>query len=303
MPNQPLGRGLGSLIPSRPYTTPPPPVAPIAPRPAMPVRRAVEPPIELTSSKRIYDIPVNIVDPNPHQPRHRVQDEALQDLVDSIKQHGILQPLIVTKEGERYQLIAGERRLRAAQQLGLPSVPAIIREARELEQLELAIVENVQRENLNPVEEANAYQQLSEEFGLTQEDIARKVGKSRATVANALRILSLPTEMQQALRESKISGSHAKILLTAITPAERQQLFKKIMDQSLPVRAAAQLGRTTTVRRYTRRQVDPAVRAAEDELRARFGTKVTITKRDHRGTISIEFYSDEEYHNLLSRLQ
>jgi ParB family chromosome partitioning protein len=268
-----------------------------------PVYRPVATPTELTSGKRIYDIPVNLVDPNPHQPRHRVQDEALQDLVDSIKQHGILQPLIVTKEGERYQLIAGERRWRAAQRLGLPSVPAIIREARELEQLELAIVENVQRENLNSVEEANAYQQLSEEFGLTQEEIALKVGKSRATVANALRILTLPADMQQALREGKLTTSHAKILLTAVTPAERQQLFKKILDQSLPVRAAAQLGRTTTVRRYTRRQVDPAVRAAEDELRARFGTKVTIAKREHRGSINIEFYSDEEYHNLLSRLQ
>jgi ParB family chromosome partitioning protein len=250
----------------------------------------------------MYDIPLDRIDPNPHQPRHHIQNEAFEELVDSVRQYGILQPVIVTPAGERFQLIAGERRFRAAQRLGLPTLPAVVRESKELEKLELAIVENVQRENLNPVEEALAYQQLCEEFGLTQEDVARKVGKRRTTVANALRLLSLPPDMQRAVREGTITGSHAKILLAAVTPQERQKLFQQILDQSLPVRAAAQLGQRTTVRRRVRRSPDPIIQAAEDELRSRFGTKVKVTKREGRGSIHIEFYSEEEFQQLLNRL-
>lgn len=299
--DMPLGRGLGSLIPAKP---PPaaaaPPIAIEAPPPSpAPVDTATE----ASTAGRIFDIPLGLIDPNPHQPRHNFGGEPLDELVSSIRLHGILQPLIATKRGRRYQLVAGERRFRAAQRLGLPSVPAIVREAREQEQLELAIVENVQRQDLNPVEEAIGYHQLSEEFGLTQEAIAHKVGKSRATVANAIRLLSLPAEMQQALRHGTITASHAKVLLTAITPDERQQLFERILSGKLPVRAAARLGQATTVRRYTRRRVDPIIQAKEDALRARLGTKVTITKREHRGTVAIEFYSDEEFDTLVNRLQ
>lgn len=327
MNDRPLGRGLGSLIPSKKesplpsaplriepkpaprITTEPRLASPIAP-PLVPVpkRTRVESLIPtgseeaLVSKQRILDIPLSLIDPNPHQPRHAIKAESLEDLVGSIRQHGILQPLIVTKNGQRYQIVAGERRFRSAQQIGLPSVPAIVRETRELEQLEIAIVENVQRQDLNPVEEALAYQQLSEEFDLTQEDIAKKVGKSRTTIANAIRLLSLPVEMLTALREGRITSSHGKILLTAITPLERMQLFKQILDQSLPVRAAGQLGRQTTVRRYTHRTSDPLIQAAEDALRSRFGTKVTVKKRDHRGSISLEFYSEEEYQQLIDRL-
>lgn len=250
----------------------------------------------------LYDIPTELIDPNPHQPRHKIEGESIDDLVASIKQHGILQPLMVTKHGQRYQIIAGERRFRAAERLGLPSVPAIVRDTKELEQLELAIVENVQRQDLNPVEEALAYQQLTEEFGLTQDEVAKKVGKSRTTVANTIRVLQLPVEMLQAIRQGRLTSSHAKILLSSVTPAERQKLFEQIMNQQLPVRAAAQLGRSTTVRRYSRRQVDPTTRAHEDELRGKYGTKVSITKRDGRGHVSIEFYSDEEFTNLINRL-
>lgn len=258
---------------------------------------------EPTAKQRLFHIPVGLIDPNPHQPRHHIQSESLDDLVASIKQHGILQPLIVTKHGARYQLIAGERRFRAAERLNLPSVPALVRDTHELEQLELAIVENVQRQDLNPVEEAIAYQQLSDEFGLTQDEIARKVGKSRTTIANALRILSLPPEMLGALRDGRLSTSHAKILLTAVTPLERDRLFRQILDQRLPVRAAASLGQQTTVRRHTRRRVDPLLQAVEDELRARYGTKVSITKREQRGHISIDFYSDEEFQALVEQLK
>lgn len=335
MTNQPLGRGLGSLIPQRPPSPPPVPPAvepkappristdvPVAPIPAalpivapvettppvptpapMPVRRALEPATSRHPRQGLYEIPVELVDANPHQPRHHFNQESLDDLVQSIRQHGIIQPLVVTREGERYQLIAGERRLRASKQLGLATVPAVVRDSQELEQLELAIVENVQRQDLNAVEEAYAYQQLADEFGLTQDQIAQKVGKSRTTVANAIRLLSLPTDMLSALREGKITASHGKILLSAVTPSERQQLFQKILDQSLPVRAAGNMGRSTTVRRYTRRKIDPLVLADEDQLRSQFSTKVTISKRDHRGNISFEFYSDEDYRHLLDRLQ
>ncbi len=325
MTDRPLGRGLASLIPQKkkalePGSSPravappmrqvippvPPPVPPVVsstpvPNPVVQVASSLHP--TLGSSQRVYDIPIGMIDPNPHQPRHRIQAESISDLTDSIRQHGILQPLIVTKIGERYQLIAGERRFRSAEQLGLATVPALIRETRELEQLELAIVENVQRQDLNPVEEALAYQQLAEEFGLTQEEIAKKVGKSRATIANALRILSLPPEIQAALRDGRLSSSHAKILLTAVTPEERSRLFDQIINQKLPVRAAASLGQQTTVRRHTRRKVDPLLQAAEDDLRTKFATKVTITKREHRGTIGIEFYSDEEFTQLLNQLR
>lgn len=302
----PLGRGLGSLIPQKPSAARVAPTVPLAPpprQPLTPVTPAVQEKNEPLGHRRLYDIPVEMIDPNPHQPRHTIGGEALDDLISSIRQHGILQPLLVTKRGERYQIIAGERRFRAAQKLGLPSVPSIVRDARELEQLEMAIVENVQRQDLNPIEEALGYQQLSEEFGLTQEEISRKVGKSRATVANGLRLLSLPPDMQQALRQGAITTSHAKILLTAVTPAEREKLFRQILEQKLPVRAAARLGQQTTVRRYTRRKVDPLVQAKEDNLRAHFGTKVNITKRENRGSISIEFYSDEEFNQLTNRLQ
>jgi ParB family chromosome partitioning protein len=250
----------------------------------------------------VLDVPITMIDPNPHQPRHTIGGEALDDLVSSIRQHGILQPLLMTKKGGRYQIIAGERRFRAAQKLGLPSVPGLVREAREIEQLEMAIVENVQRQDLNPVEEGQGYQQLGEDFGLTQEEIARKVGKSRATIANALRVLALPPIMLQALRQGTITSSHAKILLSAVTPSEREKLFQQILEQKLPVRAAARLGQQTTVRRYTRRKIDPLVQAKEDALRTHFGTKVSISKREHRGSIAIEFYSDEEFQQLIDRL-
>ncbi len=319
---QPLGRGLGSLIPQKssspvaPRRDVAPPVTPAAP--ASTPAAAHVPPVGITrlppaarleegavavSKQRMFDIPVGLIDPNPHQPRRQVVDEAFDDLVASIKQHGILQPLIVTKHGARYQLIAGERRFRAAQRLGLPSVPAVVRDSHELEQLEWAIVENVQRQDLNPVEEALAYRQLVDEFGLTQDEVAKKVGKSRTTVANALRVLTLPPEMLAALRDGRLTTSHAKVLLTAVTPAERDSLFRQILQQKLPVRAAATLGQQTTVHRYSRRRADPLLQATEDELRNRFGTKVTITKRDQRGRIAIDFYSDEEYQALVERLR
>lgn len=318
MDTKPLGRGLSSLIPQKrgsissapstpvPAPRPTPPSAPLPksmPAPKLVPLPAVEADGTTLSTQRLFDIPTGLIDPNPHQPRHHIQEETLDELVQSIKQHGILQPLIVTKKDGRFQLIAGERRFRSAQRIGLASVPAIIRDSHELEQLEVAIVENVQRQDLNPVDEAHAYQQLADEFGLTQEEIAKKVGKSRATIANALRILSLPPEMLAALREGKISGSHAKVLLTAVTPNERQRLFRQIVDQQLPVRAASALGRQTTVRRYNRRTTDPITQAAEDELRMKFGTKVTVTKRDGRGHIAIDFYSDDEFKHLFERLR
>lgn len=315
--NKPLGRGLGSLIPQKSGASKPPaPSIMPAAQPAPTPRPApIETPIMPTRStramnetsgagkQRMFDVPIGLIDPNPHQPRHQAQDEALDELVASIKQHGILQPLIVTKIGVRYQLIAGERRFRAARRLGLPSVPAVVRDSHELEQLEWAIVENVQRQDLNPVEEAIAYQQLADEFGLTQEEIAKKVGKSRTTIANTVRLLTLPPEMLGALRDGRLTTSHAKVLLTAVTPLERDRLFRQIVDHKLPVRAAANLGQQTTVRRYSRRRADPLTQAAEDELRQQFGTKVTITKRDHRGRIAIEFYSDDEYTSLLQQLK
>lgn len=311
MTDRPLGRGLGALIP-KPQLTPKPEVPPQPPRitiaPPLPARplapsAAIKLPDSPTSQQQVFDIPVSLVDPNPQQPRRSVDNDQLEGLIQSVRQHGIIQPLIVTKQGNRYQLIAGERRFRAAERLGLSTVPALIRDTEEIEQLEIAIVENIQRQDLNPIEEALAYQQLNDEYGLTQDQVALKVGKSRTTIANAMRLLSLPAPMLAALRDGRISVSHGKILLSAITPAERQQLFEQILEHQLPVRAAGTLSRTTTVRRHARRPADPVVQAVEDELRDQFRTKVTVRKREHRGAVSIEFYSDEEYDKLINRLR
>jgi len=285
-----LGRGLDSLIPKKSFT-------PTVPSP--------DKPDETVSGERILLIPVGEISVNPHQPRKEFGHASLEDLINSIKEHGILQPLIVTKKDGGYELIAGERRLRASKVLGLPTVPAIVREVKENEKLELAIIENVQRQDLNPLEEAAGYQRLIDEFSLTQEEVAQKVGKSRAAVANSLRLLELPEEIQKAINDNQISASHAKVLAGLENEAEQIRFFKKIISEELNVREIETAVKESKPRKNEEPKIilpDAEKLAQEEALRSKLGTKVEIKKKDGKGQIIIGFYSEEELRELIERV-
>lgn len=280
-----LGRGLGSLIPN-------------APRPTM--TEQVIP----SARKEILDIEIGEIKENPHQPRSFFSPADLEDLIASIKEHGIMQPLVVTQKGNGYELIAGERRLRASKALGLKTVPAIVREASEQEKLELALIENIQRQDLNAVEEAIAYKALIDEFALTQDAVAARVGKSRSAVANIIRLLDLPDDVLSALREGKITKSHARTLLAESDPARRRQLFEQMLNGGMTVREVeARVAKplTTDYRLQTSKK-DPNIVAHENRLREILGTKVEIKEKAGKGSIVLSFYSKEELRELLNRL-
>ncbi len=280
-----LGKGLSSLIPKKNISE------------ALPQTSAVS-----VAGQQIVQVAVTSIKPNPHQPRSIFNPDELEDLVSSIREHGIIQPLIVVKDGSGYQLIAGERRLRASQEIGLDTVPVIVREFAEQEKLEVALIENVQRSNLNPVEEAVAYQRLIDEFNLTQEQVAQKVGKSRAAVANTIRILALPTEIQKALINKQITFSTARVI-AGLPPEERIGFFKKVLEGDLTARAVEGQAKKITVKKHARTKVkDPQLAAYEEELQAALGTKVNVKKSGTTGSINIEFYSEEELKTLTDRL-
>ena len=255
-------------------------------------------------NQKIWSIPISEIIPNSHQPRKDFSHEGLEDLVSSIKKHGILQPITVTERGDGgYELIAGERRLRASQISGLVTVPAIVRSVTKQEKLELALIENIQREDLNPVEEAFAYNRLIEEFGLTQQAVADQVGKSRPAVANIIRLLDLPDEIQKALIDKKISVGKAKAILSLRSEEEQLKMFKSMIGEEITVRdlerEVAQKGdksRKGSVRR------DPNLLSQEQLLEDRLGTKVRITQSGGKGTITIEYNSKEELKRLLTEL-
>jgi ParB family chromosome partitioning protein len=240
---------------------------------------------------------------NPHQPRKDFNEERLKELSESIKKNGIIQPILVTKRGDQLEIIAGERRLKAAKLAGLSKVPVIIREANEQQKLELAIIENIQRHDLNPIEEANSYLKLSQEFGLNQEEVAQKVGKSRSAVANRLRLLQLPSEIQKALIEEKITEGHAKAILAVSDPEKQRALFEMIIKDKLTVRQVEGKTREISVRKHKRLiNVDPEIKAVEDKLVGALGTKVKLNQSGQGGKIIIEFYSKEELNSLIEKI-
>jgi len=254
-------------------------------------------------------IPIISIKPNPSQPRNKFGEESLSDLANSIKEHGILQPLIITRDdtGDSYYLIAGERRLRAAEIAGLEFVPAIIRDASLLEQLELALIENIQRENLSPIEAARAYQKLNDEFGLSHEQIASSVGKSRTTITNTMRLLNLPDEVLAFVENSTISEGHARALLGLATKKSQLAILDMVTKNGLNVRQTEDL-----VKKYTGskpkqrdRKPDPSpeVNDIESELRSILGTKVVLNHGDHGGTLTIHYYSQEELETLIKRFR
>lgn len=242
--------------------------------------------------------------PNPHQPRTNFDETKLAELVDSIREHGILQPLVVSQIGDRYELIAGERRFQAAKRAGLSEVPVVVRVASEQDKLELAIIENIQRHNLNPIEEAKAYQRLLHEFGLSQEEVAQKMGKKRSTVANSVRLLQLPIDIQRAVIEGKISEGHAKALLAIENREKQRAVFEMILNEELTVRETENKAKSVTVKSHIR-AVNPeqaALNARAEELTELFGTKVKIARSGKGGRVVIEYYSEEELQALLQKM-
>ncbi|MBI3114976.1 MAG: ParB/RepB/Spo0J family partition protein [Candidatus Kerfeldbacteria bacterium] len=248
-------------------------------------------------NEEVRELPLKSIVANPLQPRREVE-EGLAELVASIREHGILQPLIVQPRGGQYELIAGERRLRAARQLGLTRVPVVIRTVSKQQQLELALVENLQRKDLNPIEEALAYQRLTDEFSLTQEQVAAKVGKSRSHVANIVRLPSLPEPIVVSLAKGEITEGHAKVLLGLQTASEQVRLWKEIVRRKLPVRSLEKAVHSQRPRAERAGETDELA----DQLRDRYQTRVAITQRRGRGTIRFEYYSAEEFRALVRRL-
>jgi ParB family chromosome partitioning protein len=256
----------------------------------------------------IIQVPLGSIQPNPRQPRTRIDPDGLEQLAASIREHGVIQPLVVSSDesGESYILIAGERRWLAARQAGLATVPVIVRQANDEQMLELALIENIQRADLNALEEAHAYQHMAEEFGLPHEQIAQRVGKSRAAVTNTVRLLKLAPAAQQAVVDGSITSGHARALLGLEAPEAQEAALRVVIGRELNVRQTEELVRRLSGQRSasrSRSSPTPDVLALEDKLRASLGTKVTLrTGRRGRGSLRIHFYSSEELEALLKRL-
>lgn len=260
---------------------------------------------EAVAQSSVLEVPLERVVSNRHQPRKHFVQEELESLAQSIKAHGIIQPLVVVRdENGRYELIAGERRLRAAKIAGLKTVPVIMRKSDELERLELALIENIQRSDLNPIEEAEAYQKLNDEFGLTHQQIADRVGKTRPLISNAIRLLALPAEIQMALAEGKINAGHGRAILEVHDEGKRMVLFRKILAERLSIVDATHEAHRVEVNRHTRLvRKDPNIEAYERALAERLGTKVSIGRKGkNAGIITIEFYEPKELEAIVSKL-
>lgn len=250
----------------------------------------------------VLQIPLDQVVPNPHQPRKAFPPEGMQDLVRSIRDNGVLQPVLVRKNGERYELIAGERRLRAAREAGLTALPAVVREVSDEQMLEVALIENTQRADLNPIERARAYRELMLRFQLTQDEAAARVGLERSTVANFIRLLDLPPDIQDAVSRGTISQGHARALLGIRDPVVQASVAKRIEREGLSVR---QVERMAQARRPQVHSPGPSlgnIADLEERIRARLGSKVHIDPHGARGTITIEYYSIEHFEQILKAL-
>jgi ParB family chromosome partitioning protein len=266
-----LGRGLGALIPQRDGSA---------------------------LSSGLAQIPIDQISPNPYQPRKAFNEASIEELARSVREHGIVQPIVVTRSGDhRYRLIAGERRFRAAQRAGLRSIPAVVKELlQEVDALQIALIENIQREDLNPVEEAVAYHQLHQEFGLTQEEISRRVGKERSTVANFLRLLKLPEGVKRLLASGRLSMGHARALLALDSAKKQEQLAERVVQRNLNVRQTEVLASATSPKaaKKSQREKDVFTRDAEEKLTRVLRTKVEIDRKRRGGVIHIRFASEDD---------
>ncbi|MBE3590956.1 MAG: ParB/RepB/Spo0J family partition protein [Firmicutes bacterium] len=275
-PKRGLGRGLDSLLPS----------------------------LEPRDGETAHQVEIERIEPNPHQPRRRFDEAALAELADSVRQHGVLQPLIVRRQGDRYQIVAGERRWRAAQLAGLKTVPVVVRDVDDQQMTEIALIENLQREDLNPIETARAYQAMMDKLGLDQEGLARRVGKSRSAVANSLRLLSLEEELQEQVASGRLTEGHARALL-ALPPGEaRRQAARRIVDQGLSVRETEALARERSARvgPRSRRPRSAEVADLERALKEALAAPVRIRPGARKGMIEITYFGDEDLERLVHRM-
>jgi ParB family chromosome partitioning protein len=276
-----LGRGLSALIPD------------VTPLPAATGDRT-----------RPAELDIDVLTPNPAQPRTQIDEARLEELAQSIRTHGVIQPIVIRKVADRYEIVAGERRWRAAQRAGLFRVPVVIRNVPDDMLLEVALIENIQRDDLNPIEEAQAYHRLSEELHLTQEAIATAVGKDRATVANFIRLLRLPAEVRTELGSGTLSMGHARALLALTDESAQRRVSREVITGGLSVRDTEALVRreTSPPSRSEPPRADPNTRAAEEKLRIALGTRVHIVRRGQRGKIEIEFGSEAELQRIYESL-
>ncbi|MDP2999648.1 MAG: ParB/RepB/Spo0J family partition protein [Bryobacterales bacterium] len=285
-PRKALGRGISALIPAR-----------TSPSPAEPPPGAPEPVDSITNLR------IESIDPNPMQPRSVFHQDRLQELAQSIRANGIIQPLVARRRGDRFQLVAGERRWRAAKLAGLSEVPVVVREFADDKLLEVTLIENIQREDLNAIEIAHALERLHKDLALTHEEIARRTGKDRTTVTNMLRLLRLPGDVQALIAEHRLSMGHARAILGLPTPELQRQAAERVTAQGLSVRQAERLVNRMTETREPKSadeaEQDPNVKAAVQELERALGTRVRIVeKSDQRGRIEIEYFSQEELQRL-----
>ena len=277
-----LGRGLGALIPQR-----------------------QEAPAESHATQGLAEIPISQIQPNPFQPRKTFNEASIDELARSVREHGIVQPLVVTRAGDKYKLIAGERRFRAAQKAGLTTVPVLIKEMMaEGDALQIALIENIQREDLNPIEEAMAYHQLHDDFQLTQEEISRRVGKERSTVANFLRLLKLPDPVKKLLASGQLSMGHARALLALESPKKQEQLADRVVRKNLNVRQTEMLASESSPKTAEKKEKEKDVftRDAEDKLQRTLRTKVEIDRRRRGGVIHIRYGSEDELIRVVDEL-
>lgn len=271
-----LGKGLGALIPM----------------------------IEEKDEKNIQEIDIDEIKPNERQPRKAFDEEKIKELASSIKEHGIIQPVILRKIKSGYELVAGERRWRAARLAGVKKIPAVVKDLTDAEVMQIALIENLQREDLTPLEEAMAYKRLMEEFGMTQEELASRIGKSRSQIANMVRLLSLEEEIQVMINQGKITAGHARALLAVEDSKERIKIAKKIAEEKISVRETEELAKTISLKSGKRtkkeqEEINPALIHVTEQLQRALGTKVRIKGSERRGRIEIDFYSEDELERIL----
>lgn len=288
MPTSNLGRGLSSLIPNK--TSPQ-------------IKKQLKTLSPEESRGQIIEVEVELIGSNPLQPRERFTDSKLEELAESIREYGVIQPLVVTQKGDKYELIAGERRLRASKKIGLPKVPVIVREASDQKKLEVALIENIQRENLNPIDLGHAYQRLMSEFNLNQEEAAKRMGKPRSTITNYLRYLDLPEEIQLAMIEGKITEGHAKYLAGVDGENKQLGIFRKIIRDGLTItdthREIKKMGGT----KKARIKINYNDKDKEFAFREFFGSKAEIVRKGKGGKVILEFFSDDELRGMVDKLK
>lgn len=260
--------------------------------------------VQSNLNQGVLEVDINKIAANPYQPRIHFDEDKLKELSQSIKEHGILQPIIVTQVGDKYELVAGERRLQAAKLAMLTKIPIIIKDIKDKQKLELAIIENIQRHNLNPVEEAKSFQQLMDEFQMSQEEVAKKMGKSRSVIANKVRLLKLPIEAVKALKDGIITEGHAKAILSLENPEKQRALLDLIIKNHWTVRQAENKTKEISVKPHRRLvSIDPATKELEDKLSMVMGTKVKVTRSGgDGGKVIIDYYSSDELNKIIDNL-